>query len=54
MNSINHFWLRSAHLGRYYELIFKGINYGVAVWINGKQIADQAVKQYSFRKTSHF
>ena len=26
--------------GRHFELIFKGINYRAAVWVNGKQIAD--------------
>lgn len=26
--------------GRHYQLIFKGINYRAAVWVNGKQIAD--------------
>ncbi|MDR3694641.1 glycosyl hydrolase 2 galactose-binding domain-containing protein [Mucilaginibacter sp.] len=26
--------------GRYFQLIFKGINYRAAVWVNGKQIAD--------------
>ncbi len=26
--------------GRFFELIFKGINYRAAVWLNGKQIAD--------------
>jgi beta-galactosidase/beta-glucuronidase len=26
--------------GRHFQLIFKGINYRAAVWINGKQIAD--------------
>ena len=26
--------------GRFFQLIFKGINYRAAVWVNGKQIAD--------------
>ncbi len=26
--------------GRCFQLIFKGINYRAAVWLNGKQIAD--------------
>ena len=26
--------------GRHFQLIFKGINYRAAVWVNGKQIAD--------------
>jgi hypothetical protein len=26
--------------GRYFQLIFKGINYRAAVWVNGKQITD--------------
>ena len=29
--------------GRHFELIFKGINYRAAVWINGKQVADSSV-----------
>ena len=29
-------------LGRHMELIFKGINYRAAVWLNGKQIADSS------------
>ncbi|MEO6977511.1 MAG: sugar-binding domain-containing protein [Mucilaginibacter sp.] len=28
--------------GRHFQLIFKGINYRAAVWVNGKQIADSA------------
>jgi beta-galactosidase/beta-glucuronidase len=28
--------------GRIFQLIFKGINYRAAVWVNGKQIADSA------------
>jgi len=39
--------------GRHFQLIFKGINYRAAVWINGKQIADSTdmagmFAQYSF------
>jgi hypothetical protein len=39
------YWYRTtftlpAEKGRHFELIFKGINYRAAVWINGKQIAD--------------
>ena len=26
--------------GRHFQLIFKGINYRAAVWVNGQQIAD--------------
>lgn len=28
--------------GRHFQLIFKGINYRAAVWVNGKQVADSA------------
>lgn len=28
--------------GRHFQLIFKGINYRAAVWVNGKQIADSS------------
>jgi hypothetical protein len=43
----NPYWYRTtftvpAEKGRHYELIFKGINYRAAVWINGKQIADSS------------
>jgi beta-galactosidase/beta-glucuronidase len=39
--------------GRHFQLIFKGINYRAAVWVNGKQIADSAqmagmFAEYSF------
>ena len=40
------YWYRTvfnvpaADNGRYFQLIFKGINYRAAVWVNGKQIAD--------------
>jgi hypothetical protein len=34
------FTVPSADNGRHFELIFKGINYRAAVWVNGKQIAD--------------
>ena len=39
--------------GRHFQLIFKGINYRAAVWVNGKQIADSTYMagmfaQYSF------
>lgn len=39
--------------GRHFQLIFKGINYRAALWINGKQIADSTdmagmFAQYSF------
>ncbi|HNW56701.1 MAG TPA: beta galactosidase jelly roll domain-containing protein [Bacteroidales bacterium] len=39
--------------GRHFQLIFKGINYRAAVWINGKQISDSALmagmfSEYSF------
>jgi len=34
------FKVPAADKGRYFQLIFKGINYRAAVWLNGKQIAD--------------
>lgn len=39
--------------GKHFQLVFKGINYRAAVWINGKQIADSTdmagmFAQYSF------
>jgi beta-galactosidase/beta-glucuronidase len=39
--------------GRHFQLIFKGINYRAAVWVNGRQIADSTqmagmFAQYSF------
>ena len=40
------YWYRTtfnvpaSDLGRHFQLIFKGINYRAAVWINGQQIAD--------------
>ncbi len=45
---IKPYWYRTtfsvpAEKGRNYELVFKGINYRAAVWINGKQVADSSV-----------
>ncbi|WP_428330631.1 glycoside hydrolase family 2 protein [Mucilaginibacter sp.] len=34
------FKVPAADKGRHFQLIFKGINYRAAVWVNGKQIAD--------------
>jgi hypothetical protein len=34
------FKVSAADKGRHFQLIFKGINYRAAVWVNGKQIAD--------------
>jgi hypothetical protein len=34
------FNIPAADKGRHFQLIFKGINYRAAVWVNGKQIAD--------------
>jgi len=34
------FKVAAADKGRIFQLIFKGINYRAAVWVNGKQIAD--------------
>jgi len=53
------YWYRSSFAipakdkGRHFQLIFKGINYRAAVWLNGKQIADSAkmvgmFAEYSF------
>ena len=36
------FNIPSADQGRSFQLIFKGINYRAAVWVNGKQVADSA------------
>jgi hypothetical protein len=57
------YWYRTtftvpAEKGRHYELIFKGINYRAAVWINGKQIADSSkmagmFAEYFFDVTSY-
>ena len=56
---VNPYWYRTqfrvpaSDKGRHFQLLFKGINYRAAVWINGKQIADSAdmagmFAQYSF------
>jgi exo-1,4-beta-D-glucosaminidase len=34
------FSVPSEDKGRHFELVFKGINYRAAVWLNGKQVAD--------------
>jgi hypothetical protein len=36
------FKVPSADQGRHFQLIFKGINYRAAVWVNGKQFSDSA------------
>jgi hypothetical protein len=36
------FKVAAADKGRVFQLIFKGINYRAAVWVNGKQIADSS------------
>ena len=36
------FQVPAADLGRHFELIFKGINYRAAVWLNGRLIADSS------------
>jgi hypothetical protein len=38
--------------GRHIQLIFKGINYRAAVWVNGKQIADSTVMAGMFAEYS--
>ena len=35
-----HFYVGPGDKGKSFQLIFKGINYRAAVWLNGKQIAD--------------
>ncbi len=47
------FDVAAADNGRHFQLIFKGINYRAAVWVNGKQIADSTemagmFAEYSF------
>ena len=47
------FQVPSKDQGKHFQLIFKGINYRAAVWLNGKQIADSAqmagmFAEYSF------
>jgi hypothetical protein len=34
------FNIAAADQGRHFQLIFKGINYRAAVWVNGRQVAD--------------
>src|SRR6185312_3126226 len=36
------FKVSASDKGRYFQLIFKGINYRAEVWLNGRQIADSA------------
>lgn len=47
------FEIPASDKGRHFQLIFKGINYRAAVWLNGKQIADSTqmagmFAEYSF------
>jgi hypothetical protein len=47
------FEVASSDRGRHFQLIFKGINYRAAVWVNGKQLADSTemagmFAEYSF------
>jgi beta-galactosidase/beta-glucuronidase len=37
------FTVPAADQGRHFQLIFKGINYRAAVWVNGKQFADSTI-----------
>jgi hypothetical protein len=39
--------------GRHFQIIFKGINYRAAVWVNGKQIADSTQMSGMFAEYSH-
>jgi len=36
------FTVPAADKGKFFQLIFKGINYRAAVWLNGKQVADSS------------
>jgi hypothetical protein len=38
--------------GRHFQIIFKGINYRAAVWVNGKQLADSSVMSGMFGEYS--
>ncbi|HUX96608.1 MAG TPA: glycoside hydrolase family 2 TIM barrel-domain containing protein [Bacteroidales bacterium] len=52
------YWYRSVFTvpesdnGRHFQLIFKGINYRAAVWVNGKQIADSTLMSGMFAEYS--
>lgn len=52
------YWYRTTFIvpasdkGRTFQLIFKGINYRAAVWVNGKQIADSAKMSGMFAQYS--
>lgn len=52
------YWFRTSFLvpsyerGRYFQLIFKGINYRAAVWVNGHQIADSSLMAGMFAQYS--
>jgi hypothetical protein len=39
---ITYFDVPTEDSGRHFDLIFKGINYRAAVWLNGKQVADSS------------
>ncbi len=52
------FTVPSVDNGRCFQLIFKGINYRAAIWLNGRQVADSAkmagmFAQYSFDVSSY-
>jgi hypothetical protein len=46
------FKVPAADKGRHFQLIFKGINYRAAVWVNGKQIADSTQMSGMFAEYS--
>jgi beta-galactosidase/beta-glucuronidase len=51
------FTVPSSDYGKFFQLIFKGINYRADVWLNGKQVADSSqmagmFAQYSFNVTT--
>ena len=39
---INHFTVPKSDKGKFFQLIFKGINYRAEVWLNGNRIADSS------------
>jgi len=46
------FSLPAEDAGRHFQLIFKGINYRAAVWVNGRQIADSTMMAGMFAEYS--
>ena len=46
------FTVPESDAGRHFQMIFKGINYRAAVWVNGKQIADSTQMSGMFAEYS--